>query len=116
MELSVDLLRSLFRNLAAFQSLYESEGVDTVTDPDGNEWSLWDIKYVYEWSLSTLPKRQAQAVEYFLYLNLRESDVAKLMGLKPTNPIGMYATSGLQKVVYSIQEGDLPNFGVKKDG
>jgi len=109
-ELDVDLLRSLFRNLSAFRSIYESEGVDVIQSPNGDEWCLWDVEYLYQVAIERLPLRQSQAIQLFLFDNLRESDVAGMMGLKPSNPIGMYATSGLERLLTWINNDELENF------
>jgi hypothetical protein len=57
-----------------------------------------------------LPDRQRQAIELFLILNKPEDEVALSMGLAPTNPIGMYATAGLTRLLRMIDEGMLPRF------
>lgn len=110
MPLSVEVLRNLLRNLLAFRALFESHGVDILTGPDGVEWSLWDLEHLYERALRDLPTRQAQAIELFLVHNMREADVAEAMGLSRSNPIGMYATSGMERVIVWVQEGKLPRF------
>lgn len=108
--LTVDVLRALMRNLLGFRALYESEGKDTITGPGGIVWCLWDLEHIYEIALRDLPPRQAQSIELFLVHNFRESDVAEMMSLSPTNPIGMYATAGLERVLEWIEEGRLPRF------
>lgn len=57
-----------------------------------------------------LPLRQQQAIELFLVLNLPEAEAAVRMGLAPTNPVGMYATSGLTRLLKLMDEGYLPRF------
>lgn len=52
-----------------------------------------------------LPKRQQQAIELFLVLNQPEESVAVAMGLAPTNPIGMYATAGLERLLQLMDKG-----------
>lgn len=110
MTLTVDVLRAMLRNLIPFRALYESEGVDIIADPDGREWSLWDLEHLYEMAIRELPKRQAQAISMFLVLNMREADVAEAMGLSRTNPIGMYATSGIERILSWVDDGKLPRF------
>jgi hypothetical protein len=96
--LDVTTLRMLFRNLLAFRALYEDCGIDEITSPDGVTFSLWDLERLYD-CVPQLPVRQAQAIEWCLVRGEREKDVAVRMGLKPNNPVAMYATLGLQKLI-----------------
>ena len=109
MAISVTVLRELFRNLQEWESLYESDGIDTITGHDGQEYSLWDIKYLHE-QLPKLPKRQREAITLYLIQNMREADAAVEMGVSPTNPIGIYATVGLKKLIGMIEAGELTKF------
>lgn len=119
----VNSLRLLFRHLMAFRSIYESDGVNEITAPNGTVWSLFDIEYLYREAMRRptgvkpydllhpcLPIRQQQAIELFLILNLPEDEAAVIMGLSPTNPIGMYATSGLTKLLKFLDDGLLRRF------
>ena len=108
--MNVTVLRELFRNIQQFKALYETEGIDSITSPDGEEISLWDLLYLYE-QLPLLPRRQHQAIELYLVKNQRETDAAIAMGLSPTNPIGIYATVGLGKLVAMIDNDELPRWG-----
>ena len=103
------MLRELFRHFQDWTSLYEAEGIDTLTGGDGDEYSLWDLKYLYE-NLSRLPQRQQQAIELYLVQNMKEADAAVAMGVSITNPIGIYATVGLKKLITMIDEGLLPKY------
>jgi predicted lipoprotein len=82
------LLRELFRNLQAFEALFETEGIDRLVGPDGREYCLQDIQYLYA-CRTQLSRRQRQAIELFLYSNIREKDVAKMMDVSETNPIAI---------------------------
>lgn len=104
------MLRELFRQIQQWKSLYESEGIDCITAPSGEEISLWDLLYLYE-QLPKLPRRQHQAIEMYLVQNMRETDAAVAMGLSPTNPIGIYATVGLGKLIAMIDNDELPRWG-----
>lgn len=119
----VNSLRLLFRNLLAFQSLYESEGISEITAPNGSNWSYFDLCYLYDAAMRRpcgdkdfdrehpcLPLRQQQAIELFLVLNFPEDKAAEIMGLSRTNPIGMYATSGLTRLLRLMDTGYLPRF------
>jgi hypothetical protein len=108
--INITTLRELFRNLVAWQAVFEAEGIDTVMDNDGETWCLWDIQYLYEHGLPRLPARQREAIELFLIQNVKESVAAKMMGISPTNPIGMYATDGLRTIVNLVNSGALPRF------
>jgi DNA-directed RNA polymerase specialized sigma24 family protein len=102
--MEIGILRELFRNIQQFKALYESEGLDMIYGPNGEEVSLWDLLDLYK-NLTVLPKRQHQAIELYLVQNMRETDAAVKMGLSPTNPIGIYATVGLQKLIALLEEG-----------
>lgn len=108
-DLTVDLLREVFRNLLAWRSLYESDGTDTLTCPDGQTLSLWDVEYLYAASQQVLPIRQRQAICRCLLYNLSEQDAAQTMNIDVTNPVAMYATSGLERLVHASKFGLLPS-------
>lgn len=75
---------------------------------------MWDVDYL-ESQLYRLPKRQREAIILYLINNMREADAAVAMGVSATNPIGIYATVGLQKLVDMIDRGDLSRFGKEPD-
>lgn len=107
----VNQLRMIFRNLHAFRSEYEASGLQEITGPDGVTWSLWDLEKLYNVAVKTnlLPLRQRQSIELFLVLNLPESEVAIRMGILPSNPVGMYASSGLVKLLREMDTGNIPS-------
>ena len=107
--LTVEVLREFFRHLQAWHSLYEAEGVDVLSGPDGEEWSLWDIDVLYEMSQHYLSVRQRQAIRLCLYENLSEARAAKAMGTDESNPVTMYASSGLETLVHQYRVGMLPS-------
>lgn len=107
-DLTVSLLRELLRNLLAWRSLYTSDGVDTITCPDGRSVSLWDLEYLYEASQVILPIRQRQAIRLCLVMNYSEQDAADVMHIDQTNPVAMYATSGLEKIIHMSRFNILP--------
>jgi hypothetical protein len=119
----VNTLRLLFRHLLAFRSLYECEGISEIISPDGVTWSLFDLEYLYKAAMRrptgikdydrehpTLPIRQQQAIELFLVLNMPEERAAVTMELSPTNPVGMYATQGLTRLLRMMDTGYLKRF------
>jgi hypothetical protein len=107
--LTVETLREMFRHLQAWHSLYEAEGIDVLTGPDGEEWSLWDIDILYEMSQYYLSVRQRQAIKLCLYDNFSEARAARSMGTDESNPVTMYASSGLETLVHLYRVGMLPS-------
>lgn len=110
-ELALDVatLRALFRNLQAFRACYEDEGIDAIIDPDGIEWSIHDLEYLYE-QLPLLPARQHQAIELCFVQNMKESEAATTMGVSYTNPVSIYANNGLTKLIMMIHAGRFDRF------
>ena len=110
---AIDLrvLRELFRNLQAFEALHETEGIDTLLAPDGTEWSLWDVQYLYQ-CLRLLSPRQRQAIELCLHDNLKERDAARHMGISEDNPVSVYANNGLKRLIAMAQSGALPHYRI----
>jgi hypothetical protein len=106
--LTVEILRECFRNLQAWHSLYEAEGIDLLTS-DGEEWSMWDMDTLYEMSQYYLSVRQRQAIKLCLYENLSEIQAARSMGTDEANPVTMYASSGLETLVHLYRVGMLPS-------
>lgn len=104
--MTVSILRELLRHLQAWRALYEADGVDVLEGPDGFSISLWDLETIYQ-MVDTLPPRQAEAIELCLVQNVRERDAAVMMGVSPTNPVAMYATSGLEKLVKQVEQGEV---------
>lgn len=109
--LSVELLRSLFKNLEQFRAYNEDRGLDHITGPDGVVWSIWDIERLYEASQRMLSPRQAQAIRLFLVHGMFEADAAEMMGVSRSNPIGMYATDGLVRLIYLANERMIKGYG-----
>lgn len=108
--LTVGVLREIFRNLVLFRDVYAETQTDVIQGPDGIELSLWDLEYIYEQIPDLLPPRQYQAIEWFLVQGYKEEEVAEMMGTAPTNSIGGYATAGLKSILRLIGEGKLERF------
>lgn len=104
------VLRDLFRGLERWRSAYETYGIDTLTTPDGVEWSIHDLEYLYTVAMETLPPSRSRAIDLCLVQGYREWEAAEMMGVSITNPVSMYATKGLQKLVRLIESGQLPRF------
>ena len=105
----VGILRELVRHLQAWESLYETDTIDTITGPDGVTYSLADIQYLYG-CRTMLSPRQRQSIELCLYANVKEKDATIIMGVSPTNPVAMYATNGLARLCVMIAAGELPRY------
>lgn len=100
--LTVDILRQVFRGLEQWRLAYAADtSLQTVVN-DGIEWNILDVERLYDASQQLLTVRQAQAIRLFLVGNMRESDVAVAMGIKPSNPIGLYATEGLHQLIEMV--------------
>jgi hypothetical protein len=106
----VSELRDLFRYLSDFRATYESTGLDVITTPHGNTWSLWDLEYLYRIACERLTLRQQQAITLCLIHGVKESDAAELMGVSRTNPVMMYASLGLQRLIDMMDFGELTRF------
>ena len=113
--LTVDALRTLFRGLALFRAAHEDLGIDMITDNNGVSWSLWDIEALYRATQEVLPTRQAQAIRLFLVEGLFEADAAERMGISRTNPVGMYATDGLARIVTLVEERRIKGYRIGGD-
>lgn len=92
------VLRELFRNLQAFEELFRSEGIDTLKGPDGSNYSIFDLRRLYDIRREVLSVQRARAIEFFLYCDMREQDAAEAMGLSRETPVAIYATQGLKQL------------------
>ena len=106
---SVSTLRNLLRNLQECRSALEA-GVEEFTGPDGVTWSIRDLERLFEASQKLLSPRQAEAIRMFLVEQMYEADVAEAMGLSRTNPIGMYATTGIERLIELVDRGAIKGF------
>lgn len=93
-EIDPKLLIRILRNLQFFYSLYINEGTDTLTGPDGDIYSIFDLMSLYEKRTALLSPQRAKAVEYVLYRDMTERDAALAMGLAPGAPVSTYASQG----------------------
>ena len=107
----VNTHRELIRNLQAWHSMFESLQVgDTlISGVDGAEYSLWDIDYLYD-QRHRLPEQMRRAIELCLYENVLEKQAAVLMGVAESNPVAVYATVGLTRLLALAYTGDLPGY------
>lgn len=105
----VSELRELFKQLLAIRSTYQDSGLQEVVSAAGNTWSIWDLEYLLK-ATNRLPLRQRQAITLCLVHNMRERDAAVAMGVSPTNPVMMYASLGLQRLLDMIDDGALGRY------
>lgn len=64
--MNLRVLALALANLQQFEALFEDEGISTITAPDGETISLFDLKMLYEQRVK-LPLEEAIAVEAGLY-------------------------------------------------
>jgi hypothetical protein len=107
---AISELRELFRYLQDFRAVYEATGLDRIRTPYGNEWSLWDLEYLYAASQKYLTLRQKQSIALCLVHNMREKDAARVMRVSLTNPVMMYATHGIRRLLDMVDDGELDLF------
>lgn len=81
---------------------------------DRREYCIWDVQAFYE-SRVTLPDRQSLSIQYCLFENMKERKAAERMGIKPTNPVSIYATIGLASLLTKAISGDLRGYHVDLD-
>jgi hypothetical protein len=106
--MSVDDLRRMFCHLQQWRSLYEAGDDNTIVDPRGQEWDLFDVEVLYEMSQLYPTSQQQKAVKFFLYQGLSEEQAALAMGTARTNSVGEYATKALETLVRRARAGTLP--------
>jgi hypothetical protein len=106
----VNELKALFRNLQQLRSLYMAEGIDEISTPSGERWSLWDLEYLYSSASKVTSPRQAEAVTLCLVENRTEAEAAVQMGISETNPVAIYATQAIARLCEAIDAGVLPRF------
>lgn len=112
----LNIHRALIRNLQQWRSMYESlEVPDELIAADARSYSLWDVQRFYA-RRTTLPERQEQSIEWFLYWNLLEEDAASRMGIAKTNPVGVYATIGLTSLITQAVNGEIPGYVIELHG
>lgn len=105
----VSELREMFRFLVPLRTLHETDGIDEVTSSFGNTWSLWDLEYLYA-QVDRLTDPQRRAITLCLVHGMLEREAALMMGVSESNPVGMYATLGLARLLEMIDQGKLDRF------
>lgn len=107
--LSVDVLRELFRRLVLWRTIYESDGVEIITLPDGHtEVSIHDVEYLLSLT-EILPLRHRQAIYLCLVWNYSEEEAAEAIRIDISNPVAQYATAGLRQLLSAVRLGLAPS-------
>lgn len=99
----------MFRALIPLRILHETDGIDEITSSFGNVWSLWDLEYLYS-QIDRLRDAQKRAITLCLVHGMLEREAAISMGVGENNPVGMYATLGLKRLLDMQDRGELPRF------
>lgn len=107
----VNTLRELIRNLQSWAALHEAREVDEILidHATGIEWCLWDVQHLYA-QRHRLPQQMRLAIEFCLFENMKEKDAAVRMGVAESNPVAMYATVGLTKIIAMSRSGEVPGY------
>ena len=90
-----------------FRAYYEDTGRSEIQTAVG-EVSLLDLEYLLDEASHRLSPRQYQAIQLCLIGQMREQDAAVIMGIAPSNPVAMYATDGLRRLVAMVERDELP--------
>lgn len=89
------ILREVFRHYTEFHQLFKSEGIDTI---DYGEFSisLWDLQDALkpQDQGGILSNRKLEAVYYNVILDMKQKDVAKIMGIT-TVSVGQYVEQAM---------------------
>jgi hypothetical protein len=112
-DVRVSELREMFRFLLTFRTLHETCGTDEIVNSFGNRWTLWDLEYLYE-QTARLNLPQRRAITLCLVHGQLEREAARAMGVGENNPVGMYASLGLRRLLDMLDRGDLPRFGEQR--
>lgn len=108
----VTVHRELIRNLQHWRALYEAdEAPDVLTAGDGVEYCLWDVEKFYA-ARRSLPERQQMTIQMNLYEDRSEKDCAKEMGIGLNNPVAMYGTVGLTRLLAKAVSGEIEGYFV----
>lgn len=87
--------------------LFQAQGIDAVKGPDGTDYSLFDIRRLYDKRGEIVSPQRSRAIEFFLYRDMREQDAAVAMGLSEDTPVAIYATQGLRQLAAAWDAGGL---------
>lgn len=81
-------------------------------DAKGMALSVWDLTSLFD-ARGRLAPKQATAVELFLYDNLTEREVSRIMKVSSTVPVGIYATVGITRLLGMSHRGEIEGFQVE---
>jgi hypothetical protein len=88
----------MLRNLQFFYALYISDGIDAITGPDGDIYSIFDLMDLFGKRAVLLTPQRAKAVELVFYRDMTEREAALAMGLAPNAPVSAYASQGARQL------------------
>jgi hypothetical protein len=80
--------------LQAFQSLFLTEGIDSIAGPDGTAYHIFDLISLYNSRVVYLSPQRSKAVELLFYRDMTEHQAAAVMGLSSVAPVSSYAKQG----------------------
>lgn len=86
------LLREVYRNYQQFRELVRTSGVDTISHEDFSI-SFYDL----EEGINNLSPRKKEAFYLNVILDLKQKDVARLMGIT-TVSVGQYVEAAMQQL------------------
>lgn len=110
----VNVHRELIRNLQHWKSLFIDHQVeDVLVAADRRSYCLWDVESFYARRI-VLPERQRQSLELCLFQNFTEAVAAEKMGVSITNPVAMYATVGLSRLLSMAMTGEIPGYSIPR--
>lgn len=108
----VTVHRELIRNLQHWRALYESRQVpEILVAGDGKEYCLWDVEKFYA-ARHTLPDRQQRTIRMNLFEDRSEREIAELLGIGRNNPVAIYGTVGLTRLLAAAVKGQVEGYFV----
>lgn len=87
---------------------------DTLIAADLQSYCMWDVDIFYD-NRVRLPERQRASMELCLFENVAERDAALKMGIAETNPVCVYATVGLTRLLSWAVRGELTGYPISLD-
>lgn len=106
----VTIHRELIRNLQHWRALYEArEAPEVLVAGDGHEYCLWDVERFYA-ARHLLPDRQERTIRLNLYEDRSEREIAEILGIGRNNPVAIYGTVGLTRLLALAVKGDVEGY------
>lgn len=103
-------LREAMRHYYEFGELFSQTGKSVVRGPEGMEICFLDLKDGFE----RLSPRKREAIHYNVMLDMRQKDVAEIMGIT-TVSVGQYVESGFTQFAEEyFNESEEDNCGTRR--